>query len=206
MEIAAGPTRTGGLGPIREEDSVGRSQTIVGISALALALTAAACGPKDPQEKVAELRSYYSAELNGFLVLAPPVEEPMDTEEPAMEGEPEAPADEVEGDEEGMDEMPAEPAEPATSDIQLDILVKHRSPENLPGITVDISMVDAQQNEKGHWTLYLDTANIAKANVTQFTHVLEDVSYEEGDGFHVEVRHPVPAGERAEYIEFSSTP
>ncbi len=43
-----------------------------------------------------------------------------------------------------------------------------------------------------------------KANVTQYTHVLEDVPYEEGDGFFAEIRHPVPAEERHLYREFST--
>ena len=68
---------------------------------------------------------------------------------------------------------------------------------------VDISMVDAGEQEKNHWRVWFDTADIEKANVTQFTHILEDVSYEEGDGFFVEVRHPVPEEERGDYREFS---
>ena len=54
------------------------------------------------------------------------------------------------------------------------------------------------------WRLSFDTSTVKKANVTQYTHVLEDVLYEEGDGFFAEVRHPVPVEERSEYREFSS--
>lgn len=195
----------------REEVVVSRFNWIVGgvAMALVLALTSAACGPKDPNAKVAQLRSYYKAEVNGFLVQGPPAEDPWDVTEPPMEGElDEELAEEVAGEElEGeMADMEMEPVEPAVTNIQLDVLVRHRSPENLPGITVDVSMVDAGQNEKGHWLWWVDTADIAKSNVTQFTYVIEDVSYEEGDGFYVEVRHPVPAEERAQYREFSSTP
>ena len=90
--------------------------------------------------------------------------------------------------------------------IRLDVLIQHRSEERLPGITVDISMIDSSQAEKGHWRVWFDTSDVTKATVTQFTHVLEDVGYEEGDGFFLEVRHPVPVEERGEYREFSTTP
>ena len=87
--------------------------------------------------------------------------------------------------------------------VRLDILIQHRSEERLPGITVDVSMVDPNQQEKGHWRVWFDTSEVTEATVTQFTHILEDVGYEEGDGFYVEVRHPVPPEERSEYREFS---
>lgn len=171
---------------------------------LVLALSSMACGPKDPAERVAGLRSYYKAEVNGFLVLAPPAEDSWDAAEPPSdEAVGEGDADEApEGE---VTEEAMVPAEPAATNVQLDVLIRHRSPEKLPGITVDVSMVDADQKEKGHWLWWVDTANIAKSNVTQFTYVLEDVSYEEGDGFYVEVRHPVPTEERAQYREFSPT-
>ena len=188
-------------------------KSIVRISALAvalaLALTIGACGPKDPAEKVAKLRSFYAAELNGFLVLEPPPPDYTDVA-PPEEGEgaadPEADAGDGEEGDEGAEDMEEAPAEPESIDVQLDILVKHRSPESLPGITLDITMVDGLKKAKGHWLWWVDTSGIAKATVTQFTHVLEDVSYELGDGFNVEVRHPVPADERGQYREFSSAP
>jgi hypothetical protein len=160
-----------------------------------------ACGGS-PEAKVARLRGMYSARLNGFLVQAQPAPEP---EVYAEEGvEPMAPDTEMEeGEAEGEMAEPMEPA-PANPDIMLDILIQHDSPELLPGITLDISMADGAGNAKGDWKVWFDTATMKKANVTQYTHVLEDVPYEEGDGFFVEVRHPVPAEERGEYSEFSS--
>lgn len=44
---------------------------------------------------------------------------------------------------------------------------------------------------------------MVKANVTQFTHILEDMAYEEGDGFFAEIRNPIPVEERSEYREFA---
>ena len=88
--------------------------------------------------------------------------------------------------------------------VRLDVLIQHRSDERLPGITVDISMIDSSEVEKGHWRVWFDTSEVTQATVTQFTHLLEDVGYEEGDGFFLEVRHPVPVEERSEYRDFST--
>ena len=97
-----------------------------------------------------------------------------------------------------------EMAPPPNPNILLDILIKHDSPEMLPGITVDISMADGDGNPKGAWRVWFDTSAVRKANITPYSHVLEDVPYVEGDGFFAEVRHPVPPEERGEYQEFSS--
>jgi hypothetical protein len=174
-------------------------RTVLCSCAVMLLLTA--CGGS-PQEKVARLRGMYSARLNGFLVQAQPAPEPeIYTEEGA---EPMAPDNEME-EGEGEGEM-AEPMamEPANPNIMLDILIQHDSPELLPGITVDVSMADGAGNQKGAWKVWFDTSTVRKANVTQYSHVLEDVPYVEGDGFFAEVRHPVPVEERGEYSEFSS--
>ena len=169
-----------------------------------LLLVLTACGGT-PEDKVARLRGMYSARLNGFLVQQVAVEpealfaegeEPTEPEAEMVEGEPE-----VEGEGEMVMAMEMPPANP---NIMLDILIQHDSPELLPGITVDVSMADADGNEKGAWKVWFDTSTVRKANVTQYTHTLEDVPYEEGDGFFAEVRHPVPAEERGDYREFSS--
>ncbi len=108
----------------------------------------------------------------------------------------------AEGEGEGeMEEAMAAP--PANPNIMLDILIQHDSPEMLPGITVDITMADADGNQKGAWKVWFDTADLLKANVRSYTHVLEEVPWEEGLGFFAEVRHPVPVEERGEYQEFS---
>ena len=170
----------------------------LGVCALMLILTA--CGGGTPEERVARTRGMYSARLNGFLVQAPAEREPMAeeaTEEGAEAMEPEA---EAEG--EMAEEM--EPAPPANPNILLDILIQHDSPEILPGITVDISMADPEGNQKGAWKVWFDTSKMLKANVTPYTHVLEDVPYVEGDGFFAEIRHPIPVEERGEYKEFST--
>ncbi len=170
----------------------------IGIALLGV-IAVTGCGPKSPEDKVAQLRSFYSARLNGFIL----EEEPLVTEVPELE------AVEIIGDEAEIDgvDPAAEPLEMAEVEmeekVRLDILIQHRSAEILPGITVEVSMVDSAENEKGHWRVWFDTSNVTKATVTQFTHILEEVGYEEGDGFFVEVRHPIPVEERGEYREFA---
>jgi hypothetical protein len=168
----------------------------LGVAALVLVL---ACGPKSPEEKVAGLRASYSARLNGFLI----EEEPILPEVPATEETlaPEAEAGEVADAGEEVEVVMMEV--PVKQLVRLDILIQHRSEERLPGVTVDISMADPAGQEKGHWRVWFDTADVPEATVTQFTHILEEVGYEEGDGFFVEVRHPVPAAERGDYREFA---
>ena len=159
------------------------------------------CAEKSPADKVAEMRGLYSARLNGFIL----EEEPVVTEVPELEVVEIIDDGTVDGVEPGVDleEMAVVEVE---EKVRLDILIQHRNDENLPGITVDISMVDSAEVEKGHWRVWFDTSEVTKATVTQFTHILEDVRYEEGDGFFVEVRHPVPAEERGEYREFATAP
>lgn len=172
---------------------------------VAMSISTLGCAPKSPEEKIAELRSFYSARLNGFIVEEEPIVAEMEwaadveIQEEAPEAEPEVEADsELETDLEVAPEPLA-----VRQSVRLDILIQHRASERLPGITVEISMADAAGNEKGHWRVWFDTSDVEKATVTQFTHILEDVGYEEGDGFLVEVRHPVPEQERGEYREFA---
>ena len=166
---------------------------------LLVGVLVSSCAPKSAEEKVAELRSFYSARLNGFIL----EEEPMITEVPELAA--------IEVTDEGTEAVVVEEEDIApmadievAQKVRLDVLIQHRSHERLPGITVDISMVDSSQVEKGHWRVWFDTSEVVKATMTQFTHVLEDVGYEEGDGFFLEVRHPVPVEERGEYREFST--
>jgi hypothetical protein len=166
-----------------------------------LGIAVLGCAEKSPEEKVAELRSYYTAELNSFIVDEKPMIPEM-PELPAEEGE-EPVVEEAEPEVESAEPM----AETEVSQkIQLDILIKHRSDERLPGITVDIGMLTPDEVEKGHWRVWFDTSDIVEATVTPFTHILEDVGYEEGDMFFAEIRHPVPVEEQGDYREFSAIP
>lgn len=168
-----------------------------------LAASFVGCSAKSPEEKVAQLRSLYKARLNGFIVREEPVggvDEVVETEISAEEPVVEEIAAEEMAAEEALEAL--EPV-PVVQEVMLDILIQHDSAEMLPGLTVDISMVDGQGNDKGHWRVWFDTSDIVKATPTQFTHILEDVGYVEGDGFFVEVRQPIPASEYGDYKEFS---
>lgn len=174
------------------------------LGALLVALSTLAmigCAPKSPEEKVADLRARYSAELNSFIVRQAPVEPaaPVDAvaDEPADESAPAA-------DDAADGEEPVEPAEPEMrQDVMLDILVWHDANESLPGITLEVTMADGE-TELESWRVYVDTAGLPKANKRAVTHVLEGVDYVEGYGFNVGVRSPVPAAERGAYKEFSA--
>lgn len=190
-----------------QEVIVRRISRCLGVGFILLSWTiVAGCAPKSPEERVANLRSFYTARLNGFLL----EEEPVLNEVPELEAVELVEEPDING--AAPVEMEGEIAEvevPQVEVIQrvrLDLLVQHRSNEKLPGITVDVSMVDSSETEKGHWRVWVDTSEVTKATVTQFTHILEDVMYEEGDGFFAEIRHPIPADERGEYREFSQAP
>ncbi|MEE8366804.1 MAG: hypothetical protein V3S30_00670 [Thermoanaerobaculia bacterium] len=159
------------------------------------------CAARSPEERVASIRARYKATLNSFIVQEPPVEvavEPMPESMDPVDNE-DMPADDST---ESLD-IDAVPAAAVSTNVLLDILLQHRSSEKLDGITVDISMIDAEQHEKGHWRVWFDTSTLEKANISSRIHILEDPDYEEGDGFAAEVR-PIPEAERADYREFSS--
>ena len=172
------------------------------LSALLLLVVAAvaACAPATPEERVTSLRTRYEARVNGFYVEAEPqfVEPEIDAEgEPAEEA-----AEEADVDEEGEGEESVEAEVPVIQNAHLDLIVQHDANEMLPGVTVDITMVDANQAVKGSWRLWVDTSTLQKANQLQLVHVLEDVPYEEGDGFAAEVR-PLAPEEYGDYQEYS---
>lgn len=103
----------------------------------------------------------------------------------------------AEGAETGM-----EPAPPVRQNVLLDIVIRHDSPEKLPGITVDVSMADGER-EIQTWRVYFDTSHLEKGPGVQYSHTLEDVDYQPGYGFSAEIRSPVPPEERHLYKEFS---
>ena len=175
-----------------------RVSRYLGVASVLLAgVLLSGCAAKSPADKVADLRGQYSARLNGFLL----EEEPLVTEVPELEAVEIVDEAVIDGVEPGevVEELAAIEVR---EKVRLDILIQHRSDEKLPGITVDISMVDSAEVEKGHWQVWFDTSEVTKATVTQFTHLLEEVGYEEGDGFFVEIRHPIPVEERGDYREF----
>jgi hypothetical protein len=170
-----------------------------------------ACGgaPEDPAERIDEIRSGYSAKLNGFIVEQVPeagMAEGMPMAEGAVEGAVQEEVGRGEG-EGGEEAAPAEPEVAVRQDAILDILMSLDRRETLPGITVDVEHVGPkpEQAVKDTYRAYLDTSDIRQGGGTQLSYRLEDVDYETGDGFHVEVRSPIPPGERGEYRELQES-
>ena len=156
----------------------------------------ASCAGQTPVEKVAAARAEYKATLNSFFVKQTPLEVMVpegEDDEATTEGD----------DAEALMEGEEAPEEiPTRQDAVLDVIVQHDSAKPLAGLTLDITMVDNEQNEVESWLRWVDTTGLPKANQRPYSIVFEDVEYEEGYGFFVEVRHPIAESERSQYREF----
>jgi len=148
------------------------------------------CSETDPQEKVAKLRTRYSAKPTGLIVRQQPLEEP-DLDADQTHADPET------------DVVVLDSPTPLRQDILLDVLVRYDASERLPGITLEIGILDPAGNVKDSMRRYVDTAALGRGPGSQFQIILEDVDYIDGDQFTVEIRHPIPLEERDEYQEFS---
>ena len=153
----------------------------------AIALLAVACGGEGG---VAATRAGFIAQLQSFTVQAPAADEAMASDEADAEADAEAESD--------------MPAEPAMVNVMLDILVHNEGSGTLDSITVDLTIADLDGAEKERQLLWVETAGLTKGSQTQVVYDLNDVAYTEGDGFHVEVRHPIPMEERGDYREFDA--
>lgn len=171
-----------------------------------LGVVMVACAEKSPEEKVADMRARYTATVNegGMMVKQVPLID--ETMEEGMEGMEEVTAgEEAAGDEgEAMEGEEAMEEVPVRTEVTLDILVRNENRENLDQLTLDITQRDGAGNTKETYRVTIDASDIGPGPGTQVAQVLEDVDYEEGDAFAVEVRHPVPPEQRGEYPEFSA--
>lgn len=176
------------------------------VAVVALAVVLAACGAQTPEDRVAELRADHDVILNSFQVLEQPtgaadgaaaaVDEPVEdeaAEEEATEGETAATVDDA-------------AAAPTTvrQDVLLDMIVRNLSSDGgLPGLTLDVEQADGTGTAKAAYRIYVDTSAIGPGGERAITHRLEDVDFEPGDGFHVEIRQAIPPEQRSDYREFS---
>jgi len=169
------------------------------VTILTVALMVTGCQQKSPIEQMEWERAKYEASLNAFV--AKPVDvapEPTDSDADAA-GEEEV--GEIDG--ELAAALAAEAVTgPVESNILLDFVLRTDSDDRLPGITLDVTMGNAA-GEKERWTVWVDTSELGRGTGTQMIHELKGVMYEEGDGFHVEVRHPIPEEERTTYREYA---
>jgi len=88
-------------------------------------------------------------------------------------------------------------------EVVLDVTVEGQSRPPLPGITVDVSMVDASEAEKAHRRAWVDLTG-AGPDGGQVALSFDDLDYAPGDGFWVEIRVPVPEADRGDYREFEA--
>lgn len=89
--------------------------------------------------------------------------------------------------------------------VLLDVLVRHQpgdSVEPLPGFTLDVSHTGPDRREKEHRRVWVDASRIAPGPGSLVTLTLDGLDVRPGDRFRVEVRNPIPAGERGGYREF----
>lgn len=176
---------------------------LVAAAALAGALLAG-CAAQTPEERVAALRADYGATLNSFQVR----EEPIAPADVTVVAEPAAEAGTETALEAGTELAADAPAVAAVApevrqDVLLDIVVDNRGDERLPGLTLDVEQADGQGQPKTTYRIWVDTSAILPGARGAVTHVLEDVDYAPGDGFHVEVRQAIPPEERDLYREFA---
>ena len=166
--------------------NLGTSGWISAVAALSLLV---ACGPElTPEEEIDLARSHFEVQLTSWTVIQEPAA-------PDQSAEGEVSADSV-----------AEPIEVVT-EILLDILVSMDVDDpGLEGVTIDLTQVDSEMNEKARHTLWIEKPPTSRATGSQLARTLENVDYAPGDMFHVEVRVPVPADQRSEYREFDSLP
>ena len=180
---------------IPDRAAFGRLDVLVALIA-AIALFALACGAGGG---VAEARAGYIAQIQSFNVQGSAADEANasdETDEADQVGEADTAAD--------ADAEAEMPAEPAPVSVMLDILVHNEGSGTLDGVTVDLTIADPDGTEKERRLLWIETAGLIKGSQTQVVHELHDIAYTEGDGFHVEVRHPIPMEERGDYREFDA--
>ncbi len=180
-------------------------QDVMAALIAAIALLASACGGGGG---VADARAGFIAQIQSFTVQSPPAAGVMAADEADAEAEGEAdaqaePEPEVEAEAEAEAEADM-PAESALVHVMLDILVHNEGSGTLDGITVDLTIADPDGVEKERRLIWIETAGLTKGSQSQVVHELHDLDYTEGDGFHVEVRHPIPMEERGDYREFDA--
>ncbi|HEX2254072.1 MAG TPA: hypothetical protein VHQ65_12450 [Thermoanaerobaculia bacterium] len=189
----------------------GRRSWSVLLTVAALLIPLAACQNEPPEERVARLRADYQAELSGFLVRERPIaptgaagEPPAGAEAAPTEPEAAQPGTAEPGDA-APETVPPLPDEAAVErDVVLDIMLRNRGDESLPGITLDIEQVDAQERVKANYKIYVDAAGATPGGQpAAVSHVLEDVDFAPGDKFAVEVRSAVPPEARGDYRELA---
>ena len=175
-------------------------------SLFATLLVGGGCAEKSPMEKIAETRAKYTVQLNGWLPQEPEPE-PFEIAEGGELEAAEVEGVEAEMAEPGTEEMAEEAVEPEpgpeTTAIHFDVILYFDGDETLPGITLDITHADSNEQEKATYRYWANTADMLRGAPLQFNFVLEIPNFEPGDVFSMEIRRPIPDAEISEYGEFS---
>ncbi len=176
----------------RIEDRMARLQSgALAFAVAALFLLAACAG----EGGVSGARAGYIAEMGSFSVVGAPAVVEETAEDADAEG--------AEADAETAEDAAA-PAAPPTTTVLLDFLIHNKGSGTLDGVTVDLTIADPDGNEKERRLLWVDTTGLTKGSQRQVAHELLQVAHTEGDGYHVEVRHPIPMEQRGDYREFDA--
>ncbi|NND71298.1 MAG: hypothetical protein HKN43_06945 [Rhodothermales bacterium] len=171
-------------------------------------LTIVGCNIKSTQEQVAAARAQYTVTLNDVTAaeeLEPELENEAGLAESAAEAAEIASATEeaaAEGEETDEGAMGMEDEGPQSTNVLFDILVSFQGKNPLDGITVDVTHVDEDEEEKGVYLQFVDTAGMLDGETRQVDFELEGVAVEDGDAFSVTLASGVPAN-AGDYREFS---
>ena len=192
-----------------------RSNILFWLSSLLLVAGLWGCTPQSPEDRVLSSRAEYTVQSANALPQRQVTDATMEDvamdegengaeDETAGAAEAELATEESEGegiaeaiDEEGMMEIPV------TSSVLFDVVMTFSGNDPLPGVTLDIVHKDPFDQIKTTRRQYIETPTLTKGQVLQTDFVLEDLSFEEGDTFEVELRGDIPPGERSEYREFA---
>lgn len=192
----------------RETSFRSHSLPLLGLALAALLLFGlAACEPASGPERVTALRDGYEANLNSFNVMETPMLEESGMDGEAMDGDAldgdadaegrDADADAMEGDE-IIEEVPLR------QDVMLDVVLrKTGGGGRLDGLTLDVYQVTADEAAKTTYRIWVDTSTLNKGSRQAVSHVIEDIDFEEGDKFAVEVRPGVVPEQYSEYQEYA---
>ena len=182
-----------------------RSSAHVRVGNLALSaacvgvLAALACAQPSAEQQIEERRAQYEVQLTSFAVEDVPQLPPVEAD-PTAPGETEGvattpPVEAISPGEAGAGATDAVSSPvPTTTKIVLDMLVTTSANEVLPGLTVELEQIGPGGAVKMERQLWLDVSRVARGAAAQITHTVEDIDYQEGDGFAVSIRSPIPPG------------
>lgn len=194
---------------LMENDDMNRSAIEIGGVLLALTFSAAGCMETDPEDEALAGRAQYSVSLLSYTVDGHSVslqESPAPAEAGASAssamaaGEATAVASEAAA--EGEEGMPTDEG-PRSTGVLLDLLIQFQGESPLPGITVDVDLVDAGGTIKDTYHEWVETSGFRSGDERQVELQLEADEFEDGDQFSVEWEAFVPAEDRGEYREFA---